>query len=125
VAKQFKFLGKKSVNWKFVRNGVWVLRLWSGKQDPQIAMLQLSAEAYNAVRKDLHKFLTEAKIFGDVKLQPKSGPGVSMMPKKTNSPVLLVIHHGRPSRSLWVSFSIDPAPDNPSFKFISRGAILP
>ena len=40
MAKKINFLGKKSVKWTLVDRGIWVLRLWSDKQYPQIAILQ-------------------------------------------------------------------------------------
>jgi hypothetical protein len=128
VAQKSSFLGEKSVKWVSVQSGVWVLRLWSGKQYPQVAVFQFTADAYKKVRENLSDFLNKAEIFGKgVKVQDHSGPGVVMVnpgPQQGNG-VFLMVTHGKPSRSAWVLLSGDPAPEAPEWEIHPRGPSLP
>jgi hypothetical protein len=128
VAKETNFFGRKSVKWTLVERGVWVLRLWSGQQYPQIAILQFTPDAYQRVRTDLSGFLDGAGIFGKkVKVQPQSGPGVAMVEpagQPAQTPVV-VVTHSRTSRSAWITLSGNADFDAFDFQTHARGVALP
>jgi hypothetical protein len=127
MAQKSRFFGKKAPVWAAVSSGIWVLKLWSADQDPQVAILQFTEEAYLKVRENISGFLNEAKIFGKtVKVQDHSGPGV-MLNNVRQQPgrYYLIVQHGKPSRSPWVLLSGDPAPDDPQWEMHPRGPSLP
>jgi hypothetical protein len=130
VAQKTKFFGKKSVNWALVERGVWVLRLWSGQQYPQIAILQFTPEAYQRVRMDLSGFLNGAGIFGkNVKVQHQSGPGAAMVEAEPlgvpAQPPVVVATHSRTSKSAWITLSSNEDFDAFDFQPHARGVMLP
>lgn len=127
MAQKSRFFGKKAVKWEAVRPGIWVLKLWSGDQDPQVAILQFTAEAYNKIRANISGFLNEAKIFGkNIKVQDHSGPGVILSNvRQQHSRLYLIVQHGKPSRSPFVLLSGDPAPEDPQWEMHPRGPDLP
>ncbi|HEY0703427.1 MAG TPA: hypothetical protein VGD60_11720 [Candidatus Acidoferrales bacterium] len=127
MAQKARFFGKKAVTWQSLRPGIWVLKLWSGDQDPQVAVLQFTAEAYNKIREDISGFLNETKIFGKTtKVQNHSGPGVILSNlQQQHSRVYLIVQHGKPSRSPWVLLPGDPAPEDPQWIIHPRGPSLP
>jgi hypothetical protein len=121
VTEPLEFAGKKSLQWEPVQSGVWVLKLWNGVDDPQIAILQCTYLAYEKLRENLSQFLTDNKIF-PAAVQPQSGPGAVMTNlKQQHTRVFLVIQHGKPSRSPYVMLSGDPAPDSPDWVVHPRG----
>ena len=130
MAQKTNFFGKKSVKWALVERGVWVLRLWSGQQYPQIAILQFTPDAYQRVRTDLSGFLNGAGIFGKkVQVQLQSGPGVAMVEAESlgvpAQPPVVVVTHSRTSKSAWVTLSTNPEFDAFDFQPHTRGAALP
>jgi len=130
VAQKTKFFGKKSVKWALVERGVWVLRLWSGQQYPQIAILQFTPDAYQRVRTDLSGFLNGAGIFGkNVKVQLQSGPGVAMVEAEPlgvpAQPPVLVATHSRTSKSAWITLSTNAEFDAFDWQPHARGVALP
>jgi hypothetical protein len=127
MAPKNRFFGKKSPTWTAVASGIWVLKLWSGNQDPQVAILQFTEEAYLKIRNNISDFLNEAKIFGKtVKVQDHSGPGVMLSNVRNNHGQLyLIVTHGKPSRSAWVLIPGDPAPEDPQWEMHPRGPSLP
>jgi hypothetical protein len=128
VAQKSNFFGKKSVKWVLVGRGVWVLRLWSGKQYPQIAILQFTPDAYQRIRTDLSGFLNGAGIFGkNVKVQPQSGPGVAMVEaiEQPAQPPVVVATHSRTSKSAWVTLSTNAEFETFDWQHHARGVALP
>ena len=128
MAKKINFLGKKSVKCTLVDRGIWVLRLWSDKQYPQIAILQFTPEAYQRVRMDLSGFLNSVGIFGKkVKVQHQSGPGVAMVEPagQPAQPPVVVVTHSRTSRSAWITLSGSADFDAFDFQPHARGVELP
>jgi hypothetical protein len=127
MAPKNRFFGKKSPIWQALGPGVWVLKLWSGDQDPQVAILQFTGEAYAKIRDDISGFLNQAQIFGkNVKVQDHSGPGVVLNDgRKQHSRLYLIVSHGKPSRSPFVILPGDPAPEDPQWDIHPRGPALP
>ena len=108
MAKKSNFLGKKAVKWTLVERGVWVLRLWSDDQYPQIAILQFTPDAYRRIRTDLSGFLNGAGIFGKkVRVRVPGGPGVAMVEAAATpaQPPVVVVTHSRTSKSASVTLS--------------------
>jgi hypothetical protein len=58
---------KSSPGWKTLKPGVQVLRLWEkiGPKQPQIAIFQLSSEAYKDFQQDPKAFVDGYMIFGE------------------------------------------------------------
>ena len=128
MAQKTNFFGKKSVKWTLVERGVWVLRLWSGQQYPQIAILQFTPDAYQRIRTDLAGFLNGAGIFGKkITVQPQSGPGVAMAETagQPAQPPVVVVTHSRTSRSAWITLSGNADFDEFDFQTHARGVALP
>ena len=128
MAQKTNFIGKKSVKWALVERGVWVLRLWSGRQYPQIAILQFTPDAYQRVRTDLSGFLNGVGIFGKkVQVQLLSGPGVAMVEPagKPAQPPVVVVTHSKTSKSAWVALSTNEDFDAFDFQPHARGVALP
>jgi len=66
---------KSSPGWKTLKPGVQVLKLWDkiGPEQPQIAIFQLSSEAYKDFQQDPKAFVDGYMIFGEL-----VRPGVSL-----------------------------------------------
>jgi hypothetical protein len=95
--------GKGSTKWEMIKDGVWVQRLWSKDEWPQIAILKLSDDAYREFREDPAKFINSNKIF-PVPVQQPAGPGASLSARKEPGGVWLVmLPHGRPSTMYWAA----------------------
>src|ERR1700722_3061699 len=127
MAQKSRFFGKKAPKWEALGSGIWVLKLWSGVEDPQVAVLQFTAEAYLKIREDISGFLNKAKIFGkNIKVRDHSGPGVVLNDGRSqHSRLYLIVQHGKPSRSPFVILPGDPAPENPQWEIHPRGPGLP
>lgn len=127
MAQKNRFFGKRAPKWEAVASGVWVLKLWSGTQDPQVAILQFTDEAYLKIRNNISGFLNEAKIFGkNIRVQDHSGPGVVLKKvRQQHSGLYLIVEHGKPSRSAWVLLPGGPAPKDPQWETHPRGPTLP
>jgi len=128
VAQKSSFLGEKTVKWLLVERGVSVLKLWRGKQYPQIAVFQFTAAAYNKVRGNLAGFLNEAGIFGrGIEVQDPSGPGVAManLSEQPASGVVVVVTHSKTSRSAYAVISGSPEQEALEWEMHPRGASLP
>ena len=128
MAQKSIFLGKKSVKWVLVERGVWVLRLWSGKQYPQIAILQFTPDAYRRVRTDFSGFLNGAGIFGkSVQVRVPGGPGVAMVEAVAPpaQPPVVVVTHSRTSKSTSVTLSSNEEFDAFEWQTHAPGEALP
>jgi len=65
---------KSSPEWKTLKPGVQVLRLWEaiGPEQPQIAIFQLTSETYKELRRDPKAFVDGNKIFPEpVRPEPR------------------------------------------------------
>jgi hypothetical protein len=102
--------------------------LWSGRQYPQIAILQFTPDAYQRVRTDLSGFLNGVGIFGKkVQVQLLSGPGVAMVEPagQPAQPPVVVVTHSKTSKSAWVALSTNADFDAFDFQPHARGVALP
>jgi hypothetical protein len=88
---------KESTKWDLITKGVFVQRLWSKDEWPEVAVLKLSDDAYKEFREDSAKFINTSKIF-PAQVKP-SGICVSLTaPQEPGGVWFVLIGHGRPSR---------------------------
>jgi hypothetical protein len=86
--------GTTSTKWEKIKDGVWVQRLWSKNEWPQVAVLKLSDAEYKEFREDTAKFVNFHKVF-PVKVNEPAGPGVSLSaPRDPSGYWLVLIGHG-------------------------------
>lgn len=99
---------QESTKWEPVKDGIWVQRLWSKDEWPQIAVLKLSADAFKEFGKDPAKLINDNHIF-PAQVQHPAGPGVSLTADKEPGGVWVVtVVHGRPSRAYYSSVPEPP-----------------
>jgi len=100
-----------SSEWKTVKPGVQVLRLWetTGPEQPQIAILQLTSESYKDLQRDLKAFVDGNKIFPE---QVRPHPRLTQMlkPPKGYTGGWVVTCFHRQSRLRAASFPMEPFP---------------
>jgi hypothetical protein len=98
---------KLSSKWESVKKGAIVQRLWRLGEWPQIAVLKLSAQAFDEFTNNPAKFINGNKLF-PAAVQTPAGPGASLIAKQgIRGAQIVIIIHKRASRAPWVSIPED------------------
>jgi hypothetical protein len=88
---------RESTEWKQLRPGISVQRLWGKDEWPQVAVLKVSNDMYQKFTRNPADFINTNKIF-PVSVQDPTGANVSAKaPQESGGVWLVVLVHGKTS----------------------------